>query len=180
MTGPPVIGQAVLSTVVLLGQAPGTKEIEGGRPFAWTAGKNLFGWFERIGLDEQAFRSRVYMAAVCRCFPGKSKSGGDRVPSRQEIANWISERARKGESFDPEDNDRLRRAIEKKLWEDKKHNINFSAMVSDKTTDPDHKGKKTNWVERLKEEFGYCEVCAENVIDHAGAEVAREELGSSA
>lgn len=99
---------------------------------------------------------------------------------RQEIANWISERARKGESFDPEENDRLRRAIEKKLWEDKKHNINFSAMVSDKTTDPEHKGKKSNWVERLKEEFGYCEVCAENVIDHAGAEVAREELGSSA
>ncbi|MEA3277509.1 MAG: uracil-DNA glycosylase family protein [Pseudomonadota bacterium] len=97
MTGPPVIGQAVLSPVMLLGQAPGTKEIEVGRPFAWTAGKNLFGWFERIGLDEQAIRSQVYMAAVCRCFPGKSKSGGDRVPSRQEIANcsrwWRTELA---------------------------------------------------------------------------------------
>ncbi len=98
---------------------------------------------------------------------------------RQEIANWISERARKGESFNPEDNDRLRRAIEKKLWEDKKHNINFSAMVSDKTTDPEHKNRKNDWVERLKKEFGYCDVCAENVIDHAGAEVARAELGGS-
>lgn len=87
MTGPPVIGRAVLSPVMLLGQAPGTKEIAVGRPFAWTAGKNLFGWFARLGLDEQAFRSRVYMAAVCRCFPGKGKGGGDRVPSRQEIAN---------------------------------------------------------------------------------------------
>ncbi len=95
---------------------------------------------------------------------------------RQEIANWISERARKGESFNPEDNDRLRRAIEKKLWEDKKHNINFSAMVSDKSTDPEHKRRKGEWVERLKSEFGYCDVCAENVIDHAGAEVARDEL----
>ncbi len=95
---------------------------------------------------------------------------------RQEIANWISERARKGESFNPEDNDRLRRAIEKKLWEDKKHNINFSAMVSDKSTDPEHKRRKAEWIERLKSEFGYCDVCAENVIDHAGAEVARAEL----
>ena len=99
---------------------------------------------------------------------------------RQEIANWISERARKGESFDPEQNDRLRSAIEKKLWEDKKHNINFSAMVSDKTTDPEHKSRKNDWVQRLKDEFDYCDVCAENVIDHAGAEVAREELGTSA
>jgi serine protein kinase len=95
---------------------------------------------------------------------------------RQEISNWISERARKGLSFNPENNDRLRRAIEKKLWEDKKHNINFAAMVSDKTTDPEHKKRKSEWIERLKEEFGYCDVCAENVIDHAGAEVAREEL----
>jgi len=95
---------------------------------------------------------------------------------RQEIANWISERARKGESFNPEDNDRLRRALERKLWEDKKRNINFSAMVSDLSTDPEHKKRKAQWIERLKREFGYCDICAENVIDHAGAEVAREEL----
>jgi serine protein kinase len=95
---------------------------------------------------------------------------------RQEISNWISERARKGEPFSPEHNDRLRRALEKKLWEDKKHNINFTAMVSDKTTDPEHKRRKAEWIERLKKEYGYCDVCAENVIDYAGAEVAREEL----
>ena len=95
---------------------------------------------------------------------------------RQELSNWISEKARKGGSFNPQDNDRLRQALEKKLWNDKKHNINFSAMVSDKSTDPRHKERKSEWVERLKEEFGYCDVCAENVIDHAGAEVAREEM----
>jgi serine protein kinase len=95
---------------------------------------------------------------------------------RQEIANWISERARKNQPFNAEDNDRLRRALEKKLWEDKKHNINFSAMVSDKTTDPEHKKRKNQWIEQLKSEFAYCDVCAENVIDHAGAEVARAEL----
>lgn len=61
-----------------------------GRPFAWTAGKTLFKWFESIGLPEQAFRHRVYMAAVCRCFPGKNPRGGDRVPSDEEIRNCSS------------------------------------------------------------------------------------------
>lgn len=92
MQGPVVVGQPNLSPVMLIGQAPGDREGKLGRPFAWTAGKTLFGWFEQIGLDEQAFRQSVYMAAVCRCFPGKKPKGGDRVPNRQEIANcapWI-------------------------------------------------------------------------------------------
>ena len=87
MYGPVVVGQPNLSPVMLIGQAPGDREGKLGRPFAWTAGKTLFGWFEHIGLDEQAFRQAVYMAAVCRCFPGKKPKGGDRVPSRQEIVN---------------------------------------------------------------------------------------------
>ena len=81
------------SQVLLVGQAPGDKEPKLGRPFAWTAGKTLFRWFEEsCGLDEKRVRSTIYMAAVCRCFPGKKATGGDRVPSRTEIANcagWL-------------------------------------------------------------------------------------------
>ncbi|MGN2391449.1 uracil-DNA glycosylase family protein [Pelomicrobium sp. G1] len=90
MIGPPVMGYPVVSPVMLVGQAPGAKEIERRRPFAWTAGKTLFGWFRGIGLDEEGFRRRVYMAAVCRCFPGKNPGGGDRVPDRQEVENCTS------------------------------------------------------------------------------------------
>ncbi len=93
MSGPPVTGAPALSPVFLIGQAPGNREIEVHRPFAWTAGKTLFGWFDSIGLQEQAFRERVYMAAVCRCFPGKHPRGGDRVPDREEIADcapWMA------------------------------------------------------------------------------------------
>ena len=79
MQGPVVMGSPVPSKVLLIGQAPGFKEIEVRKPFAWTAGKTMFGWFSSIGLDEDAFRGRVYMAAVCRCFPGKNPKGGDRV-----------------------------------------------------------------------------------------------------
>jgi uracil-DNA glycosylase len=71
---------------MLIGQAPGVREGPAGKPFAWTAGKTMFGWFSDLGLDEESFRSRVYMAAVCRCFPGKAAGGGDRVPSPDEVA----------------------------------------------------------------------------------------------
>ena len=92
MQSTPVIGNAVVSRVVLVGQAPGPKEPAIGKPFAWTAGKQLFKWFGQIGLDEEAFRGKVYMAAVCRCFPGKRPTGGDRVPDPDEVANcsrWL-------------------------------------------------------------------------------------------
>jgi uracil-DNA glycosylase len=86
----PVSGGPVSSRVILVGQAPGTREPAAGRPFAWTAGKTLFRWFSDVaGVDEDSFRATVYMAAVCRCFPGKT-AAGDRVPSRIEIENCSS------------------------------------------------------------------------------------------
>ncbi len=93
MHRPAVSGGAVVSRVISVGQAPGTKEPVLGRPFAWTAGKTLFGWFHRAcGMSEAEFRASIYMAAVCRCFPGKNAAGGDRVPDAQEIINcarWL-------------------------------------------------------------------------------------------
>ena len=93
MIGPVVVGQPVVSPVMLIGQAPGAREGPAGRPFAWTAGRTLFRWTASIGLAEAEFRRRVYMAAVCRCYPGKNPKGGDRVPSPEEIANcapWLA------------------------------------------------------------------------------------------
>lgn len=91
MHRPAVSGGPVWSRVISVGQAPGTKEPVLGRPFAWTAGKTLFGWFQRAcGMTEAEFRDAIYMAAVCRCFPGKNAAGGDRVPDAQEILNCSS------------------------------------------------------------------------------------------
>jgi uracil-DNA glycosylase len=92
MIGPVVAGPPIASRVFLLGQAPGPHEGKFGKPFAWTAGKTLFRWFAQIGVEENVFRRGVYMAAVCRCFPGKSGGGGDRVPSKVEIetcSSWL-------------------------------------------------------------------------------------------
>ena len=93
MQSHPVSGGPILSRVMLVGQAPGIKEPILGRPFAWTAGKAMFKWFEHeLAVTEPEFRRTVYMAAVCRCFPGKNAQGGDRVPSRHEItlcSDWL-------------------------------------------------------------------------------------------
>jgi uracil-DNA glycosylase len=93
MHKPVVYGRPVASKVLLVGQAPGDKEPILGRPFAWTAGKTLFKWFEgALGWTEDQARERIYFAAVCRCFPGKRPEGGDRVPAPDEIANcsvWL-------------------------------------------------------------------------------------------
>jgi uracil-DNA glycosylase len=91
MLPPPVSGGPVVGKVMLIGQAPGVKEPVLARPFAWTAGKTLFGWFNQFcGMDEAEVRARIYFAAVCRCFPGKTAAGGDRVPAPDEIRNCSS------------------------------------------------------------------------------------------
>jgi uracil-DNA glycosylase len=94
MHKPVVVGRPVVSRVLLVGQAPGDKEPKLGRPFAWTAGKTLFRWFhEALGWTEDETRDRLYFAAVCRCFPGKKETGGDRVPDEDEIAacsRWLA------------------------------------------------------------------------------------------
>jgi uracil-DNA glycosylase len=96
MKSTPVAGGAVVTDVMIIGQAPGSREPTLKRPFAHVAGQTLFRWFEQFcGMNEAAVRSRIYFAAVCRCFPGKSPGGGtDRVPAPDEIRNcapWMNE-----------------------------------------------------------------------------------------
>jgi uracil-DNA glycosylase len=103
MIGPVVHGPPVVSRVILLGQAPGPREGSFGRPFAWTAGRTMFRWFEQaLGVDEATFRARVYMAAVARCFPGKASGGGDRKPAPDEVARCETWLAREAAILEPE------------------------------------------------------------------------------
>jgi uracil-DNA glycosylase len=95
MKSTPVSGGAIVSDVMIIGQAPGPREPTLKRPFAHTAGQTLFRWFEQFcGMSETAVRLKIYFAAVCRCFPGKAPGGADRVPAPDEIRNcssWLSE-----------------------------------------------------------------------------------------
>ena len=98
MQSTPVSGGAIVSDVMIIGQAPGPREPVLQRPFAHTAGKTLFRWFEEFcGMNEAVVRSKIYFAAVCRCFPGKNSGGTDRVPAPDEIRNcalWMDDEIR--------------------------------------------------------------------------------------
>src|SRR5215470_438938 len=98
MKSTPVSGGAIISNVMIIGQAPGPREPALQRPFAHIAGKTLFRWFEEFcGMNEIAVRSKIYFAAVCRCFPGKNSSGTDRVPAPDEIrscSSWMDDEIR--------------------------------------------------------------------------------------
>jgi uracil-DNA glycosylase len=83
---------------MLVGQAPGKVEADGGVPFSGRAGRTLFRWLERAGLDEATAREKIYITAVTRCYPGPHPSGrGDRVPTRDEqssCADWLESELR--------------------------------------------------------------------------------------
>jgi len=65
------------STVVFVGEAPGRKEDESGRPFVGSAGKLLDVALKRVGLT----RSQVYISNVVKCRPP-----GNRRPRSDEVA----------------------------------------------------------------------------------------------
>lgn len=94
----PIVSRPASPRAMLVGQAPGQAEAVDQRPFAGRAGKTLFRWLERAGLDETRARERLYIAAITRCYPGPSPSGrGDRVPSRRErdrCADWLDRELR--------------------------------------------------------------------------------------
>ncbi len=92
---------------------------------------------------------------------------------RQEVSNWVSRRARRGESFNPTDNERLQRALEKKIWQEKKHNINFGSLIS--SGDIDEEEGSNKWIKGLMDK-GYSQQGAKDVLEFAGAIVAKQEL----
>jgi uracil-DNA glycosylase family 4 len=85
-TSYPIFSGTPTNRLMLVGQAPGKKELAVGKPFSGPAGKRLFRWLGLAGIDETSFRSAVHMTAVMKCFPGPA-SHGDRKPSPEELNN---------------------------------------------------------------------------------------------
>jgi uracil-DNA glycosylase len=85
----PVLSGDGTERAMLIGQAPGWREIETGLPFAWDAGKRLSGWLGVAGIGVGDFRERWYVTSVAKCYPGRAPgSSVDRPPSRTEIERW--------------------------------------------------------------------------------------------
>lgn len=85
----PVLSGDGTEQAMLIGQAPGWREIEVGVPFAWDAGKRLCGWLAAAGISVDDFRQRWYVTSVGKCYPGRAPGASvDRPPSREQTALW--------------------------------------------------------------------------------------------
>ncbi len=73
--------------VFIIGQAPSRTDHESGGMYLGPAGRKLRGWFMQAGFAEADFGTRIYFAAITKCFPGRKPGmSTDRLPSRPEQA----------------------------------------------------------------------------------------------
>jgi serine protein kinase len=90
---------------------------------------------------------------------------------RQEILIRISTYARKGKPFEYQSNERLKEAIEKKIFSDLKDVVKIT--TSSKTPDADQKRRINDVIDRLVSEHGYCSVCANELLTYVGTLLSR-------
>ena len=94
---------------------------------------------------------------------------------RREIMNYIGALSLDSKQFDYKSNDRLHRALEKKLFEDQKDTIKLTTLVSnvvDKETQ-----KKIDVVKaRMVKNYGYTEESATDVINYVSSIFSRGDI----
>jgi serine protein kinase len=91
---------------------------------------------------------------------------------RREIMNYIGALAIDGKTFSWDSNDRLRRALELKLFEDQKDSIKLTSLVSN-VIDSETQEKIEVVKSRLIKNMGYCDVCATDVLNYVASIFAR-------
>ena len=113
---------------------------------------------EEMDPDEQLMRSIEEQIGV---------SENAKKAFREEILIRISSLARRGLQFDYTSHERLREAIEKKLFADLRDVVKIT--TSSKTPDPEQLRKINDVVDRLIREHGYCPVCANELLRYVGS-----------
>ncbi|WP_270164912.1 PrkA family serine protein kinase [Paenibacillus sp. SYP-B4298] len=86
---------------------------------------------------------------------------------REEILIRISTYSRKGRKFDYASHDRLREAIEKKLFVDLKDIVKIT--TSTKTPDENQLKRINEVTKRLMDDHGYCPVCSNELLRYVGS-----------
>jgi predicted Ser/Thr protein kinase/intein/homing endonuclease len=117
---------------------------------------------EEIDPDEQLMRSIEEQIGI---------SENAKNTFRQEILIRISSYARKGRSFEYNSHERLKEAIEKKIFADLKDVVKIT--TSAKTPDPDQLRRINEVVDRLVKDGGYCPVCANELLTYVGTLLSR-------
>jgi serine protein kinase len=117
---------------------------------------------EEMEPDEQLMRSIEEQIGV---------SENAKNTFRQEILIRISSHARKGKQFEYNSHERLKEAIEKKIFADLKDVVKIT--TSSKTPDPDQTRRINDVVDRLVRDHGYCPVCANELLTYVGTLLSR-------
>ncbi|HEX8994800.1 MAG TPA: PrkA family serine protein kinase [Ktedonobacterales bacterium] len=86
---------------------------------------------------------------------------------REEILIRISSLARRGQQFSYTSHDRLKEAIEKKLFADLRDVVKIT--TSARTPDPEQLKKSNEVISRLISDHGYCPVCANELLKYVGS-----------
>ena len=113
---------------------------------------------EEIDPDEKLMRSIEEEIGI---------SEAARKAFRQEILIRISTYARKGKKFDYQSHERLREAIEKKLFADLKDVVKIT--TSTHTPDAEQLRRINEVTARLIDEHGYCPICANELLKYTGS-----------
>ncbi|MFN0112483.1 MAG: LAGLIDADG family homing endonuclease [Blastocatellia bacterium] len=90
---------------------------------------------------------------------------------RQEILIRISSYSRKGKTFDYNSHERLKEAIEKKIFSDLKDVVKIT--TSAKTPDADQLRRINEVIDRLVSDHGYCTICANELLSYVGTLLSR-------
>ena len=113
---------------------------------------------EEMDPDEQLMRSIEEQIGV---------SETAKKSFREEVLIRISSLARKGLTFDYTSHERLKEAIEKKLFADLRDVVKIT--TSTRTPDAEQLRKINDVVNRLMAEHGYCHVCANEILRYTGS-----------
>ena len=93
---------------------------------------------------------------------------------RHEMMNYIAVMHLEGRTFDYRENERLTRALELKMFEDRRDTIQLTSLVSS-VVDPDTQEKIAVIRDRLMRQFGYDELSADSVLQEVAHLFARSE-----
>jgi serine protein kinase len=100
-----------------------------------------------------------------------SESGKDAF--RNEIFRKVAMAERRGERFDYRTHDKLREAIERQLFDERRDTIKLT--VSSRNPDPEQLRRINEVVNTLITREGYCSVCANELLKYVSSLLAREK-----
>jgi serine protein kinase len=146
---------------------------------AWTLLENYLDQVEaylddKPLLDPVTEEERAPDEALMRAIEEKVKvPESGKAAFRNEIFRKVAMAQRRGERFDYTTHDKLKEAIEKQLFEERRDTIKLT--VSTRNPEPDQLRKLNEVVDTLVRKVGYCAECANELLKYVSSLLAREK-----